>query len=129
LFLSDVFQRCRADDDRGAGLRRLFLDRRQLLDIDGAGAISSENEDKQPSHDRDTSPEPANDIDESEGGPGDLMAANSLRTGQSTSGFSVTGIDPATLRMSRILRFVLLPVNCFLCSREHAGERAPPTSV
>jgi len=97
--------------------------------IDGAGFISSENEKKQPSQDRDNSPEPANDIDESESGPGDLMAANSLRTDQSTSHFPLTGLDPGTPCVSRIIRFVLLPVNCFLCLREHVGERAPPTLV
>jgi hypothetical protein len=50
---------------------------------------SSETDKERPSQDRDNSPEPVRDIDESEGGLDDLKPANSLSNDQGTLHFSV----------------------------------------
>lgn len=97
--------------------------------VDGTACLSSENGKKQPSQDRDNSPDPASDLDESESGPGDLKPANSSRQDQGTSRFSATSLDADIPRASRLVPVFLLLANCIPCLREHIRERAPPTLV
>jgi hypothetical protein len=100
-----------------------------ISSADKTDCTAAEKEKNQPSRDSNNSPEPARDIDESEGGPAGLEADSSSRNDQDTSPFSVTGFDAVTLRAPGTNRIPLLPVNCFPCLHEHIRERAPPIPV